>query len=806
MAPTGTSATPTMQEDDFILTISDQDDEESVPIENSPTASDVEHQPVDARKRKRTNASQQKGTKSKKTKTDDISRQSRKTRTQQQSGDDLEDGLITKGEDDGAVDPDFEFTNDGFDAGILDDFDGWGRNGATHNEENSSSKKMVSIDDIIERRRGKQSTSQDQVVDGIDGEGSETQDDVPFEGFDADEDELLAEDAFGMGATAEDDEVDINNEDNNAAEEGSDDDSVASPVPHPDDFGSDASSVQEDTIDEEEVARRKAFFAPDEPTANPSQPVQGKNSGSASFQSMSLSRPVLRGLASVGFSEPTPIQAKTIPVALLGKDVVGGAVTGSGKTAAFLVPILERLLYRPRRIPTSRVAILMPTRELAVQCLHVAKRLAAYTDISFCRVVGGFSLREQENELKRRPDVIIATPGRFIDHMRNSASFTVETLEILVLDEADRMLEDGFADELNEILSTIPKSRQTMLFSATMTDSVDKLIRVGLSRPVRLMLGARTQTVGTLVQEFIRLRPGREEKRLGYLMFLCDTIYTDRVIIFFRQKKEAHRLRIIFGLLGLKASELHGSMSQEQRIQSIESFREGKVSFLLATDLASRGLDIKGVETVINYEAPQSHEIYLHRVGRTARAGRAGRACTLAAEGDRKVVKTIVKVGRSQGAKIVSRVVDPGVADTWAKKAEDLQEEIEDVLREEREERQLAQVELNVARGENLIAHQEEIKSRPKRTWFESESAKKAAHRRGQIELNGEDVVQSKSSKNKKKLSGKDKKKAELHEQARTGKVWKKGKGDSAAAAAGGKAKGSKTASKAKPKAGRKKP
>lgn len=190
-------------------------------------------------------------------------------------------------------------------------------------------------------------------------------------------------------------------------------------------------------------------------------------------------------------------------------------------------------------------------------------------------------------------------------------------------------------------------------------------------------------------------------------------------------------------------------------------------------------------------------------MGRTARAGRAGRACTLAAEGDRKVVKTIVKVGRSQGAKIVSRVVDSGVADTWAEKVEDLQEEIEDVLREEREERQLAQVELNVARGENLIAHQEEIKSRPKRTWFESESAKKAAHRRGQIELNGEDVVNRKSNKNKKKLSGKEKKKAELHDQARTGKVWKKGKADSAAAQV--KAKGSKSKAQGKPKAGRKK-
>ena len=279
---------------------------------------------------------------------------------------------------------------------------------------------------------------------------------------------------------------------------------------------------------------------------------------------MNLSRPILKGLSSIGFNEPTPIQQKTIPVALLGKDVVGGAVTGSGKTAAFMIPILERLLYRPKKIATTRVAILMPTRELAVQCYNVAKKLAGYTDINFAQIVGGFSVREQEQVLKRRPDVIIATPGRFIDHMRNSQSFAVDAIEILVLDEADRMLEDGFADELNEILKTLPKSRQTMLFSATMTEDVDKLIRVGLQRPARLMVDAKKSTVSGLVQEFVRLRPDREDKRLAYLLWLCDKIYDDRVIIFFRQKKEAHRVRIIFGLCGLKAAELHGSMSQEQ--------------------------------------------------------------------------------------------------------------------------------------------------------------------------------------------------------------------------------------------------
>jgi ATP-dependent RNA helicase DDX27 len=218
------------------------------------------------------------------------------------------------------------------------------------------------------------------------------------------------------------------------------------------------------------------------------------------------------------------------------------------------------------------VVIFMPTRELAIQCHSVATKLASHTDIKFCLAVGGLSLKVQEAELRLRPDVIIATPGRFIDHMRNSVSFTVDTLEILVLDEADRMLEAGFEDELKEILEAIPKSRQTMLFSATMNTSVDKMINAGLNRPVRLMVDAQKQTVGTLIQEFIRLRPGRETKRMGYLLYLCANVYTDRVIVFFRQKKEAHRARIIFGLSDLKATELHGSMSQEQVRKSSQFF------------------------------------------------------------------------------------------------------------------------------------------------------------------------------------------------------------------------------------------
>ena len=469
-------------------------------------------------------------------------------------------------EDDRAINSDFEFQIGDIDDGIIEGFDGWGLNNSTAAPATPGNMKGVDIDELI-ARRSKGPAKEQAGTDASVSDEKESEPDIEnetnvelgaFDAQDEEDDETLAEDAFGMGVLPSEDDSEDDNEKSQSSASSSGDESTADPVAHPDDY--ERASSPEEIDDPEEQARRDAFFATEEKSSE----AEAKSVAPRSFHNMSLSRPILRGLAAVGFSEPTPIQTKTIPIALEGKDVVGGAVTGSGKTAAFIIPIIERLLYRPKKVPTSRVAILMPTRELAVQCFNVAKRLASFTDVSFCQLVGGFSLREQESVLRNRPDVIIATPGRFIDHMRNSASFTVDTLEILVLDEADRMLEDGFADELNEILTTIPRSRQTMLFSATMTDTVDKLIRVGLDRPVRLMVDARRQTVGTLVQEFVRLRPGREDKRLGYLLYLCQSVYTDRTIIFFRQKKEVHRVRIIFGLCRIKAAELHGSMSQEQ--------------------------------------------------------------------------------------------------------------------------------------------------------------------------------------------------------------------------------------------------
>ena len=572
MAP----STKRKAEDDFILTLSDNEDDAVLDAEEELPASP----PPSSKKRKRDSSSAA-------TKSEKKNKKVKKGKDNKSGeiGDEQEEEESiwgAKDEDDGAMNSEFEFQiEEGNEGGLGEEFEGWGfedaRKGLNGNGPLGGDKKAVDIDEIIARRRAKKEggrTNGDMDLDvedaDRDAEVSEEDEDDAGEALQLDDegDEFLAEDGFGMGVASDEEESGDENEDEESGdkeeeqdgEENSDDESVASAVPHPDDLAEEGSSDEDEkNEDPEEAARREAFFAPEE------KPKKGtKAEAHSSFQGMSLSRPILRGLAAVGFSQPTPIQSKTIPVALLGKDVVGGAVTGSGKTAAFIVPVLERLLYRPKKVPTSRVVILMPTRELAIQCHAVATKLASHTDIKFCLAVGGLSLKVQEAELRLRPDVIIATPGRFIDHMRNSPSFTVDTLEILVLDEADRMLEAGFADELNEILTTIPKSRQTMLFSATMTSSVDSLIRVGMNRPVRLLVDSQKQTVGTLVQEFIRLRPGRETKRWGYLLYLCANVYTERVIVFFRQKKDAHKARVIFGLSGLKATELHGSMSQEQ--------------------------------------------------------------------------------------------------------------------------------------------------------------------------------------------------------------------------------------------------
>ena len=559
-------------DDDFVPTILDDDAEIPNLDDASLTEAEITPETTNGKKRKREEANgESNNTKRQKKK----KKTGKKDKSLAQSDDapanaNGDEQLLSGTEENGGMDSEFEFQIESTNLGRFEDFDGWGLEESKSKQSLGGDKKAVDIDDIIARRREKVDTgdSIDMSSAGIQHNGESMEqdsgDESSFAAFGDEDEESLTPDTFGVDVTMDgEDQRDSSVEEGTRYESGSEDDDAVEHVPHPDDLviAEEHDEDEEDELDPVEAERRAAFFAPESSLHDQSSLAGG---ATKSFLDMSLSRPILRALAAVGFSTATPIQSKTIPIALLGKDIVGGAITGSGKTAAFIIPILERLLYRPKKIPTTRVVVLVPTRELAVQCFNVATKLASFTDITFAQLIGGYSQREQEQQLKKRPDIVIATPGRFIDHMINTASFTVDTIEILVLDEADRMLEDGFANELDNVLKTLPKSRQTMLFSATMTDSVDKLIRVGLNRPVRLMIDAKRQTVSGLVQEFVRLRPGKEDKRLAYLLYLCTEVYTDRVIVFFRQKREAHRVRVVFGLCGLKAAELHGSMSQEQ--------------------------------------------------------------------------------------------------------------------------------------------------------------------------------------------------------------------------------------------------
>ncbi|KAF3312818.1 nucleolar DEAD-box protein required for synthesis of 60S ribosomal subunit [Orbilia oligospora] len=743
------------RQDDFVLTISDSDDipdEESdidAPSDDDNDDKESERLPVISKSQSAAEPHQR-------------GKKRKREGEQTNGGAGGDNGHAQKKQKDEDIDSDFDFQIGDLDDKGADEFEGWGFEGAKSGM--NDQKKGVDIDELIGRRIAKagkaanggagsedEDMENDSADEASEEEEEEEEEDMVGKLLEGEED---SETEFGAAASSEDENEaeeanDGSDSDSDSDKEASDSDaeSVLSEVPHPDDVDEEASDSNSDSETEETRAAKAAFFAT--PTDLPT------TSLTSTFQQMNLSRPILRGLGHINFTTPTAIQSRTIPIALLARDIVGGAVTGSGKTAAYMVPILERLLYRPKKVAQTRVVILTPTRELAIQVHAVAVKLAAFTDIKFTLAVGGLSLKAQEAELRQRPDIVIATPGRFIDHMRNSASFHTDGIEILVLDEADRMLEDGFADELDEILKTLPKSRQTMLFSATMTDSVDKLVRVGMQKPVRLLVDSKKSTVATLTQEFIRIRPGREGGRLAMLILLATELYKSRCIVFFRSKVYAHRVRIIFGLLGLKAAELHGSLSQEQRIKAVEQFRDGTVDFLLATDLASRGLDIKNVSYVINFELPQSHEIYTHRVGRTARAGRSGRAITLAAEADRKIVKKAIKAGQENG-KVVSRTLDISKVDEMTEKLNGMEDDIEAILEDEKEEKQLLQVEMQLRKGENMIKYEEEIASRPRRTWFETEKDKKKAKEAGSTELNGLQLERKKV-----KLSGKMKKKLE---------------------------------------------
>lgn len=447
------------------------------------------------------------------------------------------------------------------------------------------------------------------------------------------------------------------------------------------------------------------------------------------FDDLGLSRALLKGVSALGFTRPTRIQASTIPFALQGKDICGGAVTGSGKTLAFLLPVLERLQYRARGVAASRVLILLPTRELAVQCYEVAGKLAAFSDVSVALVAGGLPMRPQEAELRRRPEIVIATPGRLIDHLENTPQFNLDSIEILVLDEADRMLEAGFEAELERIVAACSTGRQTLLFSASMTENVEDLIRLAMNSPIKLFVDAQGALAKNLAQEFVRIRESRdtETDRLSILLALCSRSFHSGCIVFVPTKQLAHKFRVILGLAGLSAGELHGDLSQGERTAALEKFKRAELDYLVCTDVAARGLDIPGVKSVLNYAMPSDYRQYLHRVGRTARAGKSGRSVSLVGESDRKTLKMVLK-----NAEIApkQRLIDVAVLEEFHDRLESMSADVEELLEEEKAERALQKAEKEATRAENIIQHAKEIKARPKKEWFQNLKQKSESKRK----------------------------------------------------------------------------
>ncbi|MEO8046723.1 MAG: DEAD/DEAH box helicase [Nitrospirota bacterium] len=353
-----------------------------------------------------------------------------------------------------------------------------------------------------------------------------------------------------------------------------------------------------------------------------------------SFHTLGLSEPLLRDLTAAGLVVPTPIQAQAIPPALEGRDVIGCAQTGTGKTAAFVIPMIERLAALPKGQPQA--LILAPTRELALQIFGAIEKLGRSHSISATVIVGGSDMQAQIRGLRQRPDVLVATPGRLLDHMWNG-TVNLAPMKILVLDEADRMLDMGFAPQINQILDALPIERQTLLFSATIQTDVTHLVQTSLRGAVRVMITPASTTAEGVTQT-VHHTSSQEKTKL-----LVSLLATERgtVLIFARTKSRVDRLGQALEQAGHRVAVIHGDRSLPQRLRALDGFKRGQVRILVATDIAARGIDVANIGHVVNYDMPNCPEDYIHRIGRTARMKMTGRATSFVTFEDRDQLSAI---------------------------------------------------------------------------------------------------------------------------------------------------------------------
>ena len=363
------------------------------------------------------------------------------------------------------------------------------------------------------------------------------------------------------------------------------------------------------------------------------------------FAQLQLAAPLARAVADMGYESMTPIQAQAIPVVLQGRDVMGAAQTGTGKTAAFALPLLQRLLRHessstsPARHPV-RALVLLPTRELADQVAQAIKAYAKYTQLRSAVVFGGMDMKPQTIELKKGVEILVATPGRLLDHIE-AKNAVLNQVEYVVLDEADRMLDIGFLPDLQRILSYLPKQRTTLLFSATFSSEIKRLASSYLQDPVTIEVARSNATASTVEQHFYSV--GDDDKRRALHQILKQR-GMKQAFVFVNSKLGCARLARSLEHEGLKTTALHGDKSQDERLKALESFKKGEVDLLVCTDVAARGLDIKDVPAVFNFDVPFNAEDYVHRIGRTGRAGAAGLAVTFVSKSDARLVGDIEKL------------------------------------------------------------------------------------------------------------------------------------------------------------------
>jgi ATP-dependent RNA helicase RhlE len=362
-----------------------------------------------------------------------------------------------------------------------------------------------------------------------------------------------------------------------------------------------------------------------------------------SFSDLSLHPSLLESIRALDFAEPTPIQAAAIPSALAGEDILACAETGSGKTAAFLIPILQRLLSGPRG--KTRALVLSPTRELAIQIAADLADLAGRTGLRGAAIFGGVGMQPQRVAFERGVDVIVATPGRLLDHMTHAYA-KLASLEILVLDEADRMLDMGFLPSVRRVLRQLPAKRQTLFFSATLPQEVAGLTREILHDPVELRIGGRSRPVETIDQ---KAYPVKADLKAPLLAELLDRGGIRDALVFTRTKHRADRLANWLSRRGVATERFHGNRSQNQRTQALEGFKRGRFRVLVATDIAARGIDIAELGHVVNFDVPHLAEDYVHRVGRTGRAKASGDALTLVSPEEQP---EFARIERALGVKV----------------------------------------------------------------------------------------------------------------------------------------------------------